>query len=58
MNDQSAWRKSSHSGQDNGDCVEVYGRLNALRDSKNVNGSVLLMEDDRPIRALVASLKR
>jgi Domain of unknown function (DUF397) len=35
------WRKSSRSGGDNGDCVELAGTLDALRDSKNPDGPVL-----------------
>lgn len=38
-----AWRKSSHSGGTNGDCVELARgiRANAVRDSKNPNGGFL-----------------
>ena len=35
------WRKSSKSGTD-GDCVEVASTLNAVRDSKNPGGGVLI----------------
>ncbi|MGB3437605.1 MAG: DUF397 domain-containing protein [Actinophytocola sp.] len=34
------WRKSSYSDTD-GNCVEVRGELNAVRDSKDANGPVL-----------------
>jgi len=40
-----AWRKSSHSGPDNGDCVEVadgHPTLTPVRDSKNPTGPALL----------------
>jgi hypothetical protein len=32
---RATWRKSSHSGSDNGDCVELRNTLDAVRDSKN-----------------------
>jgi hypothetical protein len=35
------WRKSSYSGGNGGNCVEVANTLNALRDSKNPTGPVL-----------------
>ena len=37
------WRKSSHSGSNGGDCVELAGGqdLVAVRDSKNRDGVVL-----------------
>lgn len=35
------WRKSSFSGGDNGDCVELRSNLDALRDSKNPGGPML-----------------
>ncbi|MBC6468200.1 DUF397 domain-containing protein [Actinomadura alba] len=37
------WRKSSHSGGDSGDCVEIAGLPGgvAVRDSKNPDGPVL-----------------
>lgn len=47
------WRKSSHSGiQDESECVEVArlpGRIKrviGLRDSKNPDGPVLLLDND------------
>lgn len=42
---QAAWRKSSHSGGNGGNCVEVAGNLPgiiAVRDSKNPNGPALV----------------
>ena len=45
------WRKSSNSGNSGGQCVEVRGGLDAVRDSKN--GEVL--EFRRP--ALVVFLR-
>jgi hypothetical protein len=30
-----SWRKSSHSGGNNGECVELNNTLDAVRDSKN-----------------------
>jgi len=30
-----SWRKSSHSGGNNGECVELKNTLDAVRDSKN-----------------------
>ncbi|MDN3023607.1 DUF397 domain-containing protein [Streptomyces sp. S.PB5] len=41
----STWRKSSHSGGDNGSCVEVadgHPNLTPIRDSKNPTGPALL----------------
>jgi hypothetical protein len=40
---RTAWRKSSHSGGDGTECVEVAraDRLTAVRDSKNPTGPVL-----------------
>lgn len=35
------WRKSSRSGGNNGQCVEVVSGVRAVRDSKNPNGGVL-----------------
>lgn len=35
------WRKSSFSGGENSDCVELVGTLDAVRDSKNPNGPIL-----------------
>jgi hypothetical protein len=40
---RTAWRKSSHSGEQGGTCVEVaaLGRAVAVRDSKNPDGPAL-----------------
>jgi hypothetical protein len=41
------WRKSSRSGDNGGNCVEVARNLHgivAVRDSKNLNGPVLTIE--------------
>jgi Domain of unknown function (DUF397) len=35
------WRKSSYSNGEGGECVEVRGTLDAVRDSKNPDGAVL-----------------
>jgi hypothetical protein len=42
---EAQWRKSSHSGAQGGECVEVAGLSNivAVRDSKNVTGPVLII---------------
>lgn len=37
------WRKSSHSGGNGGNCVELRNTLDAVRDSKNP-GQVLRIE--------------
>jgi hypothetical protein len=39
------WRKSSHSGAEGGDCVEVAGLdpVIAIRDSKNPGGPALVL---------------
>lgn len=39
--DLPTWRKSSRSGGEGGNCVELIGTLNAVRDSKNPTGPVL-----------------
>ncbi|MEU3251336.1 DUF397 domain-containing protein [Streptomyces sp. NPDC006997] len=38
----SGWRKSSHSGGDSGDCLEVNDEVGAVRDSKNPTGPALV----------------
>jgi hypothetical protein len=53
-----AWRKSSYSGNNGGNCVEVARNLPdavALRDSKNPQGPVLVVtpEDWRAFTATV-----
>ncbi|MFD9791225.1 DUF397 domain-containing protein [Streptomyces sp. NPDC059070] len=41
------WRKSSYSGDQGGDCIEVarlpHGRAAAVRDSKNPDGPAILL---------------
>lgn len=49
----STWRKASASANE-GQCVEVYGTLRAIRDSKNVDGPELRGID---VAALVACIK-
>ena len=53
------WRKSSHSGGNGGECVEVADIADAIgiRDSKDPDGPRLLV-GRREFAALVASLKR
>ena len=44
-----AWRKSSHSGNNGGNCVEVAMNLHgvvAVRDSKNPTGPILTFTPD------------
>lgn len=48
----STWRKSSRSANE-GECVEVYGSLRKLRDSKCPNGPELHVD----VRALVQTIK-
>jgi hypothetical protein len=47
------WRKSTRSGGNGGECVEVASTLSALRDSKNAAGPVLTV----PVRALLDTIK-
>lgn len=47
------WRKSSHSGGEGGQCVEVTGTLGAVRDSKNSTGPTLNVD----VSALVTKIK-
>lgn len=47
------WRKSSFSGGNGGECVEVADTLDALRDSKNADGPVLSV----PVAGLVSTVK-
>lgn len=49
------WRRSSHSGSDGGQCVELAGVEDAVavRDSKDPDGAVLLV----PRLALRAALR-
>ncbi|WP_325050733.1 DUF397 domain-containing protein [Actinomadura spongiicola] len=53
------WRKSSYSGSTGGDCVEVasLGDANAVRDSKNPEGSVLTLDRDA-WSAMISQIKQ
>lgn len=53
------WRKSSHSGAQGGDCVEVAGVGGgiALRDSKDPGGPALML-DRGSWRRFTAQIKR
>ena len=53
------WRKSSHSGGNGGECVELASApgVVAVRDSKDPDGPKLLVGSEE-FAALVASLKR
>ncbi|MER7547773.1 DUF397 domain-containing protein [Spirillospora sp. NPDC127506] len=53
------WRKSSHSGGNGGECVELASApgVVAVRDSKDPDGPKLLVGREE-FAALVASLKR
>ncbi|MEU8341084.1 DUF397 domain-containing protein [Spirillospora sp. NPDC048832] len=53
------WRKSTHSGNDGGDCVELadLGEVVGLRDSKDPDGPKLIMRRTE-FSALLTSLKR
>jgi hypothetical protein len=53
------WRKSSYSGNNGGDCVEVAGNLRdavAVRDSKDPGGPVLVFSPGQ-WRAFAARVK-
>lgn len=52
MDTDVVWRKSSFSGGDNGDCVEL-GNVGAVRDSKNPDGPRLAVS----LGVLVAAVK-
>lgn len=39
------WRKANRSGGNGGQCVQVVSGVRAVRDSKNVNGGVLRLEE-------------
>jgi len=51
------WRKSSYSGGNNGDCVEVAcaPTARAFRDSKNPDGGALLVEVGAAVGFLAAA---
>jgi hypothetical protein len=51
MTARQEWRRSSHSGAQN-DCVELRGTLNALRDSKDVDGPALAGNVPALVRAI------
>jgi hypothetical protein len=48
METADGWRKSSHSGANGGECVEVRAQADAVmvRDSKNPAGHVLMIPAD------------
>jgi len=52
------WRKSSHSGDNGGDCLELAAPpgMVAVRDSKDPEGGVLLFPRET-FRAFTAALK-
>ena len=52
-NPSTSWRRSSYSGGEHNDCVEVANTLDALRDSKH-RGPRLLAD----VPALIATLRR
>lgn len=56
---EKAWRKSSHSGEEGGNCVEVAAFSNgvAVRDSKNPSGPVLVFPPDA-WRSFLGSIRR
>ena len=53
---ESAWRKSSYSDSGS-ECVEVHGHLDAIRDSKNPDGP-MLMTSREAVAALIKAIKR
>ncbi|TYB46448.1 DUF397 domain-containing protein [Actinomadura chibensis] len=52
------WRKSSHSSNNGGNCIELarLGATLAIRDSKNPDGPKLLLSPEN-LRHLVQTLK-
>jgi hypothetical protein len=50
---EATWRKSTYSGGEGGNCVELVGTLDAVRDSKNPDGPVLRVE----LGALLTAIK-
>jgi hypothetical protein len=56
---EAVWRKSSYTGPNGGDCVELTSaaRTVALRDSKDPDGPKLLVSR-RAFAALLSDLKR
>ncbi|MEU8121083.1 DUF397 domain-containing protein [Spirillospora sp. NPDC049024] len=58
MNTQTTWRKSSYSGGEGGQCVElaaVDGSV-GIRDSRNVSGPALMVGRDA-LKGLVGRIK-
>ena len=51
-NDIVRWRKSSFSGGENNECVEIAEGLGAVRDSKNPTGPILRAD----LHALVSAI--
>jgi hypothetical protein len=47
------WRKSTRSGGNGGNCVEVANALDAVRDTKNPSGPALGV----PVSALLSAIK-
>lgn len=43
MDERTTWRKSMFSGSES-NCVELPGTLDAVRDSKNVDGPILRLD--------------
>lgn len=50
------WRKSSRS-QGTADCVEVWGGLDRIRDSKNPTGPVLRVDISALVKAVRTGLR-
>lgn len=53
---RAVWRKSSRSGGNNGQCVELAFAGRAIRDSKNQTGGALLL-DQRAADRLMTAVK-
>jgi hypothetical protein len=51
--DRLRWRKSSHSGGTNINCIELAHTLNAMRDSKNPHGPTLTAD----LSSMMAAIK-
>jgi hypothetical protein len=54
------WRKSTRSGSNGGDCVEIADNLpdfSAIRDSKDPNGAVLVFSEG-DFRVFIDGIKR
>ncbi|GAB2818684.1 DUF397 domain-containing protein [Lentzea nigeriaca] len=48
------WRKASRSGGNGGQCVEVVSGVRAVRDSKNPDGGVLMLEGGAAVAFMTA----